>query len=463
MKAKEWSESDVGILRDRVQALEVKRAFDALVHWGVESSIFRVRAGHHGVVQDFRYYDAASPEQPFAFTANRAHLLFYVRKAGVRRSGLTAGQLRRSFESVTATAGGEFTIRLRGQEDARRVVNQILTRWSADPRNAVAIGNGGLDRANPRIAADVISRTLEAATPVQRKAALSFLAESIRWASEHASDRWGVTLWPDLIRFNVGFVHCVNLGPDSMTVLVHRDPRVAGVTLEQDKYKTSDGGQLAVVPYKAAERVLPLLLKEHLAAMTAAARRRPTPRIRGAHSPGVVDYLWDELALVGEPPVPSYVVAGFPPAQPESRLTIEAQHALMALPDMETTEKMTVIKSRLAQRLFRSRLAAADCRCRVTGVTDRRLLRASHIRPWAKSDDRQRQDPNNGLLLAPHVDMLFDAGYLTFEDDGTVRVSDQIKEAVLKAWGLHQIKKVAAFSSEQAVYLSYHRKHVFVP
>jgi predicted restriction endonuclease len=128
---------------------------------------------------------------------------------------------------------------------------------------------------------------------------------------------------------------------------------------------------------------------------------------------------------------------------------------------MEATEKLAVIKSRLAQRLFRSRLAAADCRCRMTGVTDRNLLRASHIRPWSKSDDRQRQDPNNGLLLAPHVDMLFDAGYLTFENDGTVRISDRINKDVLKAWGLSSVNKVAPFSSEQAVYLSYHRKHVF--
>lgn len=461
MRAQEWSDSEFRNLRDRVQDPEVKSAFDALVQWGVKSPLFRVRAGHHGFVQDFRYYDAASPEQPFAFTANRAHLLFYVRKAGVRRIGVTAGQLHGLFESVTETAAGEFTIRLRNNEDAHRVIDRTLSRWGSNANIANASANVVLDRADPAIAAGVISRILGNLTPLQRQAALRFLAESIQWASDHADDRWGVTLWSDLVRFNVGFVHCVNLGADNMTVLVHRDPRVAGVKLERDRYKTSDGGQLAVVPYQTVERVLPLLLEQHIAAMTAAARQRPTSQIRGAHSPGVAEYLWDALSLAGEAPIPSYVPKVAQPARPEGRLTIEAQHAVMAHPDLEITEKVTVIKSRLAQRLFRTRLAAADCRCRVTGVTDRNLLRASHIRPWAKSDDRQRQDPNNGLLLAPHVDMLFDAGYLTFEDDGTVRISERVTTDVLKAWGLSEVRKVAAFSSEQAGYLAYHRKHVF--
>jgi hypothetical protein len=441
----------------------VRSAFDVLVKWGIASPMFNTRAGHHGVVQDFRYYDAASAEQPFAFIANRAHLLFYVRKAGVRRTGLTSTQLVKFFESVTETAAGEFTIRLRSPEDAQQAIDKILTRWVPGPSTSSASEAWDFKRANPRTAESVISRALGSVTSAQRHAILSFLAESIRWASERANDRWGVTLWSDLVRFNVGFVHCVNVGADSMTVLVHRDPRVAGVKLEPDTYRTADGGRLAVVPYKVAERVLPLLLEQHNAAMTAAARRRPTPQIRGAHSQGVVDYLWDALALVGEPPMPSYVAAVAEPApRDEPRLTIEAQHAVMALPDLEITEKLTVVKARLAQTLFRSRLAAADCRCRVTGVTERNLLRASHIRPWAKSNDRQRQDPNNGLLLAPHVDLLFDAGYLTFEDDGTVRIADCIGKDVLKAWGLHQVGSVAAFSKAQGVYLAYHREHVFV-
>jgi hypothetical protein len=317
-----------------------------------------------------------------------------------------------------------------------------------------------LDRSDPRVAAAIVNDLFGGIAPRQRSAALHFLAASIRWASEHADDRWGVTLYENLIRLNVGIVHVLNLESERMTVLVHRDPAVAGVELEAHLYTSADGAQLANVPYPDAERLLPMVLEQHIAALHAAARQRPSPQIRGAHSTGLTMHLWERLDLVGQVPVPEYVDTQSDP--PDENLGLEAEHAAMALPDMAVTEKLSVVKSRLAQRLFRSRLAAVDCRCRVTGVTERHLLRASHIRPWAKSDDRQRQDPNNGLLLSPHVDMLFDAGYLTFEDDGTVHFSDRVSKEVLKSWGLHQVKKVAGFSKAQGEYLAYHREHVFL-
>jgi len=105
-------------------------------------------------------------------------------------------------------------------------------------------------------------------------------------------------------------------------------------------------------------------------------------------------------------------------------------------------------------------LKVADCRCRVTGIADPLHLRASHIKPWAKCDDQERQDAANGLLLAPHVDHLFDSGFLSFEDDGTVLVSRGLEPSLLEAWGLDGVRKVAPFSARQSGYLAYHRKHV---
>ena len=145
----------------------------------------------------------------------------------------------------------------------------------------------------------------------------------------------------------------------------------------------------------------------------------------------------------------------------ERRASLEADKRLAERPDLTQTEKTTVIKQRLAQRLFRERLKAADCRCRVTGISDPAHLRASHIKPWAESSDQERQDPANGLLLAPHVDHLFDAGYLSFEDDGTVLTSKDLDTKLLEAWGLEGVRKVAPFSAKQAGYLEYHRRVVF--
>ena len=52
--------------------------------------------------------------------------------------------------------------------------------------------------------------------------------------------------------------------------------------------------------------------------------------------------------------------------------------------------------------------------CRVTGVRETRHLKAGHIKPWRDATDGERLDGANGLLLSPHIDHLFDEGYITF-------------------------------------------------
>ena len=100
--------------------------------------------------------------------------------------------------------------------------------------------------------------------------------------------------------------------------------------------------------------------------------------------------------------------------------------------------------------------------CRLTGVTDRRFLRASHIKPWSKSDSREKLDGNNGLLLAPHVDHLFDKGFISFGDDGRLLRSEALPQSVQNAWNLMPSVMSKSFSESQARYLAYHRENVFL-
>jgi putative restriction endonuclease len=85
-------------------------------------------------------------------------------------------------------------------------------------------------------------------------------------------------------------------------------------------------------------------------------------------------------------------------------------------------------------------------------------LRASHIKPWCKSDDREKLDGYNGLLLAPHVDLLFDRGWISFSDDGKLLVSDKLDRTVLTAWGIPENLNVGGFRPEQCKYLAWHRE-----
>ena len=121
------------------------------------------------------------------------------------------------------------------------------------------------------------------------------------------------------------------------------------------------------------------------------------------------------------------------------------------------TEILQLVKARRGQGVFRDNVTALGAKCRLTGVDDLRYLRASHIKPWRKSTDQEKIDGNNGLMLAPHIDMLFDGGLISFKNDGTLIISDQIEPSVLSAWGISPKLNVGVFSPKQCVYLKHHR------
>lgn len=104
------------------------------------------------------------------------------------------------------------------------------------------------------------------------------------------------------------------------------------------------------------------------------------------------------------------------------------QEKLRTLPS--TTEVERLIKQRIGQDIFREALMDFwSGRCAITGLDQPELLRASHMKPWADcADDAERLDPHNGLLLAAHWDLAFDAGLVTFENDGTLRLSARLTQ-----------------------------------
>jgi hypothetical protein len=122
-------------------------------------------------------------------------------------------------------------------------------------------------------------------------------------------------------------------------------------------------------------------------------------------------------------------------------------------------EKHQLVKSRRGQGVFRDNVESREPKCRITGVSNPRYLRASHIKPWRKSSDVEKIDGNNGLMLAPHVDFLFDRGFISFENDGTLIVASQIEDGALESWGIPSVINVGVFSAEQAVYLQFHREN----
>lgn len=84
---------------------------------------------------------------------------------------------------------------------------------------------------------------------------------------------------------------------------------------------------------------------------------------------------------------------------------------------------------------------------------------ASHIKPWRACEAVEKLDPDNGLLLCPNHDRLFDLGYISFDDDGKIIISDKISEVDRTYLNIREGMRIKAFSNNK--YIKYHRDNVF--
>jgi HNH endonuclease len=110
------------------------------------------------------------------------------------------------------------------------------------------------------------------------------------------------------------------------------------------------------------------------------------------------------------------LLAGFALAN-ESEMASDLAE-LVSRTDVDPTTRAALVQARVGQGKFRSdltRLWELGERCFLTALDVPELLVASHIKPWRDSNDRERLDPHNGLLLAAHADKLFDRYLMSFE------------------------------------------------
>ena len=124
-------------------------------------------------------------------------------------------------------------------------------------------------------------------------------------------------------------------------------------------------------------------------------------------------------------------------------------------------EAIQLVKARRGQGVFRNNVKFFEKRCRITNLDKVIHLRASHIKPWRDASVFEKLDGQNGLLLSPHVDHLFDRGFISFSDSGRILVAKNLSQEVLTRWSLDRAGNVGTFSPNQIEYLTYHRDLVF--
>ena len=130
---------------------------------------------------------------------------------------------------------------------------------------------------------------------------------------------------------------------------------------------------------------------------------------------------------------------------------------------LEGTEALRLVKQRIGQNLYRQALLEYwGGACALTGLAIPALLRASHAKPWAdcESDD-ERLNVFNGFLLSAHFDALFDAGFISFTDDGRLLISPNLTDQDKILLGLESPSTLRWISPRHLPFLGRHRARVF--
>lgn len=126
---------------------------------------------------------------------------------------------------------------------------------------------------------------------------------------------------------------------------------------------------------------------------------------------------------------------------------------------ISATTREALVMARVGQGKFRADLIKRwGGRCALTGLQNVNLMVASHINSWALSDNVERLDVENGLLLAPHIDRLFDQGLISFSNNGAVQIAPSLSAEDRVIFGLDRFTKIEALSRGNLSYLDRHRK-----
>lgn len=129
--------------------------------------------------------------------------------------------------------------------------------------------------------------------------------------------------------------------------------------------------------------------------------------------------------------------------------------------NLTDTECDALIKARIGQSCYRDDLLAYWGGCAITDCCVPELLRASHIKPWRAASPAERLDPFNGLLLTPNLDLAFDRGLISFDDQGQILLGEDLDSDSAHALNITPYLRLRQIEPQHRGYLAWHREHLF--
>jgi len=121
------------------------------------------------------------------------------------------------------------------------------------------------------------------------------------------------------------------------------------------------------------------------------------------------------------------------------------------------TERRGLVTSRVGQGWYRQEILKKwGNKCSITGCSLTEILISSHIKGWSECNEDERLDVDNGILLSPHIDSLFDKHFISFEDDGSIMISDKVSKVDLDILGVSKSIRLKVDEGMKK-YLKHHR------
>jgi 5-methylcytosine-specific restriction protein A len=314
---------------------------------------------------------------------------------------------------------------------------------------------------------------------------LPFLTNAILYANSLDPSNWNLNLDRNgkFIRFNVGQEYCIQLNPKYILILVLKRniyrtkienyPNITFIGYRKKKKiyssnfegvpdclaKIDDSLGCEIVYDKNISEIIPIIEDANYNFIEEATKRTKIhPLMIRAHSKGCVAYLsqeWNQKIIN-----PSYKNDDSQDDSITNPFT-ETENYGSSYKDLCKTDQQIVILSRIGQEKFRASLVSYWGKCAVTGCKKLELLRASHIKPWNEASDKERLDKYNGLLLIPNLDAAFDAGFISFDDDGRIMISNVLSNDDRDRLGINPQLCLSKVFEQHKKYLTYHRKYIF--
>jgi len=328
---------------------------------------------------------------------------------------------------------------------------------------------------------DIIKKLLS--NKDERKICLSFFLEAIKKANSCGSNKWGVYCCKDKVRLLVGSLIVFTINKDKIWLTLDKQALNGNndkmKLLEDSKLWNWENGDYSeyipvpsmngyYTPSIANLDILPVICDLHFIYIEKVAQRYQLlmSTSQSKHSGELLKYLEKELGQIV--PSPNYTTESdvnsfqdIEEIEQDVNIFQDIEEFKISNRELPETAREAIVQSRIGQGTFRNDLKKYWRKCAITGCEFTEILKASHIKPWRDSDNAERLDVYNGLLLTPNLDSAFDKGYISFDNEGKIIISSLLRENDKSKLGINSEMRIGKLEQNHIKYLEYHRQNIF--